>query len=552
MGFDDEFLTEIRKDFLQEAQDLLSQVESLSLQLEKNPGSTDIFSELARLAHNFKGSGKAVGFEDLANLAHHLESYMLALRDRRIDSSASNMDFLFTCLDRLKTYTGLLSKDFSAILDTTKLVVELESRTKGELSGEDGEESQPQVSTHSQVAPVPVVMSEGDSSFRVSKAKLDFLLESFGEQVILQSVLEQCRHDLQGNQDLILKTISQLNKLTIELQNHTLSLTMVSMRSTFTKLERAIRDAARLCGKEVEVAFVGEDTEIDKALIASLSDPLTHMVRNAVDHGLEDTSSRVAAGKSPMGKVSISARRVGGQMWIEVSDNGRGLNADILRSKAVEKRIMTRAQADTLSQDEAYRLIFANGFSTKDVASEISGRGVGMNVVQERIQNLRGSIEIKTSLGEGTCFQLKMPLSLAIFNGALVRINSNRFIVPSSEIEEVSRIPIESLETCIRGMHGVKAVRVRNEIFEVIDLRERFGGQSNGNDVTALLTRKGRARAFLVDEILGIQKIVQKPLSDEVKSRPEYVAATILGDGSPSIVLSLDAVVLNGIKTHAA
>ncbi len=547
MTDDDEFFKELKEGFLQEALDLLMRVEGLSLKLEKSANPTEIYEELARLAHNLKGSGKALGFIEISTLAHGVEDYLLAIKNQVIPNTPENMSFLFGCLDTLKRSVEVLAADPQAKVNHDELVSDLKRRSQPNQISEVVEiGAAPTVAAAPTATAVPAKTStlEG-ASFRVSKAKLDYLLEAFGEQVILQSTLDQCKENWEEHRDLLLKTIAQMSKLTLELQSHALSLTMVNLRATFTKLERAVRDAAQHCHKDVTFSFSGEATEIDKTMMDALADPLIHMVRNAVDHGLEDSDQRAGIGKPRTGRVHVEARRVGGQFWLEVRDDGRGLDPALLKRKAVQKGLLSEEKAQRLTDGEAYRLIFASGFSTKETVSEVSGRGVGMNVVEESIQRLKGRVELESQLGQGMLIRIKLPLTLAIFNGAVVRIDQSRFIVPSSEIDEVSRIRSIDASSWVSTGPGQFMMRIRDELFEVIDLRRcltRDAGQRTYEikDVPVLLTRKHRNRAFLIDEIQGVQKIVQKPLSSEVKNRPGYVAGTILGDGSPGIVLNLE------------
>lgn len=558
MSEQDDFLQELRESFLQEAQDLLGRVEELSLSLEKNPSSAEVYSELARLAHNFKGSGKAVGFDQISGLGHELESYILAIQKGTVPSSPENLDFLFACLDRLKLDVQKLLTNPRLQLEYTDLIEGLHNRIKHPeaVKAHAFRPAPASVNAEQDLMPTVSPAAAAQASFRVSKGKLDFLLEAFGEQVILQSTLEQCKEDVITHQELLRKTITQLSKITAELQNHALSLTLVSIRGIFTKLERAARDAGRVCSKEIDFSIGGAETEADKSLIDELSDPLTHMVRNAVDHGLESFEERLSLGKKPQGSVSVRAKRMGSQLWIEVQDDGKGLDPEKIKSKAIEKGILSKGDAMKLSESDAFQLIFANGFSTKEAVSEVSGRGVGMNVVQETVDRLKGQVEIESQLGKGTLFRLKLPLSLAIFNGAIVLVNETRYVIPNTEIEEISRISKNLASERVELSAHHQVIRIRGELFDLIDLRDRLGSGGKARtalppkDIPVLLTRRGKNRAFLVDEIIGVQKVVQKPLGDEVKSSPGYVAGTILGDGTPGVILNLEALV-SGMR-HAA
>jgi two-component system chemotaxis sensor kinase CheA len=525
---DESFELELKQGFLEEAKELLGRVEALSLQLEKDPSRMDLYAEFARMAHNFKGSGKAVGFDHLSSLGHRLEDYVLAIQKEKLPASTPNLDFLFQCLDHLKSMVDLLSMDLNAVLDPSEVIAQIDQRISGEPAASDtlevAEVHAPVVAKNTVVTQKPVDV------FRVPKPKLDSLLELVGEQMILQSFLDQNKDDLDGNRERILKTITQLGKITAEIQSHALSLTLVQITPLFTKLERATRDAAHTCGKQVDVHLLGGETEIDKTLVDGLSDALTHVVRNAVDHGLTES-----------GTVFIEARRSGGQLWIEVRDNGKGMDPALLKQKALSKGLISESEASAMNDSEAFQLIFKNGFSTKESVSEISGRGVGMNVVEETVRGLKGSIEIQSAIGQGTCFRLKLPLSLAIFNGAVVRVRDSRFVIPSSEISEISRINLENRIALDRNTFGI---RIRDELFELVDLRQTLFGSlpgevSDQREIPVLLFRGTRSRAFVVNEILGMQKIVQKPIGDEVKSHGEYAAGTIFGDGVPGIILSL-------------
>jgi len=558
MNQDDSFFLEIQDSFLQEALDLLQKVESLSLNLEKNPDNVETYEELARLAHNFKGSGKAVGFDHISKFAHKVEDYVLAIKAKKIQASIQNLDLLFKSLDRLKDSIEKLIQNKSANLDHDDLInlivhslqnpsdhqpislepaVEKQNETKSKEFAD--KKQKVEVAAKNSTNSVETVL-------RIQKNKIDHLLEAFGEQVILQSTLEQCKYDLEKNKDLISKTISQLTKLTFELQNHTLSLTLIQLGPLFTKLERAIRDASKDCGKKIEVILSGSETEVDKTLIDALSDALTHMVRNAVDHAIENAADRLLSGKPEDGKVTIAAKRNGDQLWIEVCDDGKGLDDESIKSKAIEKGLITADKASRLNKEESYKLIFANGFSTKEQVTELSGRGVGMNVVAEAVDALNGKIEIFSEIGKGTTFRLKLPISLAIFNGTVIRLQNSRFVVPNADISEVGQYNIAA-KVELNDRH--QAIKIRDDVYELIDLRKKFKLQISAAGLTEqnetlpiLISKKHGNKAFVVDEILGMQKVVQKPLGTDVKSNPMFSAATILGDGTPGVILNLNEI----------
>ncbi|MCX6117548.1 MAG: chemotaxis protein CheA [Proteobacteria bacterium] len=576
MTEEEDSIKEIQDSFLMEAHDLLSKVESLSLSIERDRNDIKAFEELARLAHNFKGSGKAVGFDHISKFAHKIEDYILAIRHKEIRCSTENLDLLFKCLDVLNIDIQKLMINRDLALDYDANISEIETRLhsseNSELSLKIDQDISTFESTLSDKASTPTnfpllkkasVTPSGETPnleaskeaekhknntqtefLRVAKSKIDYLVESFGEQVILQSMLEQNKFNLGQNQEILAKAITQLSKLTFELQNHALSLTMIQLFPTFTKLERAVRDAAKQCNKKVVVVLNGAETEVGKPLIEALSDPLTHMVRNAVDHAIEASAKRLAKGKPEEGKVIVSAWRSGGQFLIEIIDDGKGMDPQLLKSKAIDKGLISASDASLMPDSEAFKLIFENGFSTKDQVSELSGRGVGMNVVSETVKSLNGSIEIESVIDKGTCLRLKLPLSMAIFNGAVIKVNGSRYVVPNSEISEIFRI---SPDAFLKMSDTKFVVRIRDEIFQVIDLRKCLNNDlkpqlplSPKVKKPLILSRKHGNKAFLIDEVIGMQKIVQKQIGDEIKSRPSYVAGTILSDGTPGVVLSLE------------
>jgi two-component system, chemotaxis family, sensor kinase CheA len=570
MSEETDFFAEIQESFLLEAIDLLDTVENLSLSLEKNPGDPEIYNNLARLAHNFKGSGKAVGFDHISKFAHKVEDFILAIKSNTILSERKNIDLLFECLDRLKEDIKQLRIDKNSTLDHSIYIDKIVSTIEGGSQVAVTESAnlaikQINEAPFSEPTPTPafatihelkkaqppihreIQKSDQTEYLRVAKSKIDYMLETFGEQVILQSMLDQNKYSLDNDPEMIVKTITQLTKLTLELQNHVLSLTMIPLTQTFTKLERAVRDAAKHCEKNIDVNIHGQNTEAGKPLVDALSDPLTHIVRNAVDHAIESEEDRLKLSKPAFGTINITAERSGGQLWLTISDDGRGLNPQKLKEKAIQKNLISDTAASKLSDSEAYNLIFAPGFSTKDVVSEISGRGVGMNVVSEVIKSLNGSVEIQSEINVGTKFILKVPLSLAIFNGAIIKVHGNRYVVPNSEISEICRIDPDSFS---KVSSSNTAVKIRDEVFHLIDLRRIFQihgqkletshrSEKKPRCLPVILSRKHGNNAFLVEEIEGIQKIVQKQVGEELRAHPGFVAGTILSDGTPGIVISL-------------
>jgi two-component system chemotaxis sensor kinase CheA len=317
---------------------------------------------------------------------------------------------------------------------------------------------------------------------------------------------------------------------------------MVGLRGLNSKLERVIRDTSIQTRKKINFSFEGLDQELDKTIVDQLSDPLIHMVRNSVDHGIESVDERINLGKSEVGTIKITARREGGTFVIHIQDDGKGLSREKIFQKAKEKKIISGDE--NLSDPEVFELIFENGFSTKESASEISGRGVGMNVVKEMILSMKGSYEIESELNVGTIFKIKLPLSLSLFNGVIVESGNERYIIPSSQINEI----IDSREVSLVRIDGQgsckEVLQIKDEVIEtraLLELLHKKNKEKNCESAVYIVTSFSNKRfALRVDRLLSIQKIAQKPLSPEMRISPGASGITILGDGKPVIILDLN------------
>lgn len=398
----------------------------------------------------------------------------------------------------------------------------------------------------------------------MSLDRLEHLVNLVGEMVILQSVLRE--NSIQIASPLVRNTIHQLGKVTQSVQDLSMSLRMVPLRQTFQKMQRIVRDVSRQLSKQVELSVAGEETEVDKTVLEFLGDPLVHLVRNAVDHGIESPEQRKNAGKSEKGRIELKAYHRSGNLMIEVVDDGGGINADRLRAKALEKGILKPGQ--TISDDEARNLIFHPGFSTKEQVSDISGRGVGMDVVKTQIEKLQGEIAIQTVIGKGTRFTLRLPLTLAILEGMVMRCASERFVVPLAHVHETVRINREEI-TFATGLGQVLLLRGESiPLYQLSDLMKIIPGVMPGKGQTlapmqaALAARPPEPSAVIVrlldhpfavqvDEIMGQNQVVVKKLGSELAHLKTFSGGTILGDGRPSLILELiELVRANGKSTR--
>ncbi|HSW51037.1 MAG TPA: chemotaxis protein CheA, partial [Bryobacteraceae bacterium] len=377
------------------------------------------------------------------------------------------------------------------------------------------------------------------ASVRVETSKLDYLMDMVGELVIAQSLI---RHNprLAALQDSRLQgDVSQLARITGEVQRTTMSMRMLPIGQLFQRTARLVRDLSRKAAKQVELETSGEDTELDKSIAEELADPLMHMVRNSIDHGIESTEARAAAGKSPTARIRLAAYHQGGQIVVEISDDGRGLDRHKILAKAVEKGL---AAGDAqLSEAEIFHLIFEPGFSTAAQVTDISGRGVGMDVVRRHVQKLRGRIDVQSKPGKGTTFLLKLPLTLAIIEGLVVVVGEYRYIIPIFAVREMFRPTPEALST-VQGREEMAMVRGR--LLPVVRLHRRFGVRPRSEDpcegLLAVAESEGKLFCVLVDDVVGKQEVVIKSLGESLKNIAGVAGGAILGDGRVGLILDME------------
>jgi two-component system chemotaxis sensor kinase CheA len=553
----DDFENELRLGFLEEARELLSNAEQCFLNLEKAKDDPQVIEEIFRLAHNIKGSAGAVGFQDLKEFTHKLESLLLRLKNKEIQIDKAMVSLLLKCNDHLCQSIDRLRQNPEADCTNPVLLRELDIKldpAAGQVVIENDPWRQPELSADVASAPPATVSpaassphpqtagatqaARGDETIRVNLSRIDNLLNNVGELVILQTVLSQQR--LAVASALLQKTIGQMNKIVKEIQQTSMGLRMLPLKQTFQKMQRIVRDTSQALGKEATLHMSGEDIELDKTMLEQLSDPLVHLVRNAVDHGLETTDERRDQGKDPQGHIHLSAYHRGGKVLIEIRDDGKGLNPVTLRQKAVEKGLLR--ESDTLTDAQAYQLIFAPGFSTKTEVSDVSGRGVGMDVVKTNIAGLQGEIEIDTELGRGTCFRIALPLTLAIVDGMVVTQTDQRFVIPIAQVSESLRPKQEDVSFV---NETGEVLVLRGESMPLFRLESLLGQRAERThaawEAIVLVVREAGSKSFAVavDEIVCQQQVVIKQLGREIRELPGVSGAAILGDGRAGLILDL-------------
>jgi two-component system, chemotaxis family, sensor kinase CheA len=376
---------------------------------------------------------------------------------------------------------------------------------------------------------------------RVQTAKLDYLMDMVGEMVITQSLIRHNPAFASVQNPKLASDLSQLTRITGEVQRTTMAMRMITVGQVFQRSSRLVRDLSRKAGKQVKLEILGEETEVDKTIAEELTDPLLHMVRNSCDHGVETPEERIAAGKSPTARIKLAAYHQGGQIVIEIADDGRGLARDKILAKAVQKGLIEPNAH--LSEQEIFNLIFEPGFSTAAQITDLSGRGVGMDVVRRNIQKLRGRIEIQSKVGQGTTFFLKPPLTLAIIEGLVVGVGPHRYIVPIYAVRELISPKPDTIST----VHGRNEMAmVRDRVLPVMRLSTRFGVTPKSEDAcqSLLVVTECQDQQFclLVDEVLGKQEVVIKSLGETLKDIPGITGGAILGDGRVGLILDLEGV----------
>jgi len=597
----DDFEKELKQIFLAEAGQLLVDAEQCFLSLESSPKDSNLLDKIFRLAHNLKGSSKAVGFDEMGAFTHELESLLLKLKSGDLLVQSSTVSLLLRSNDHLCKMVQALNADLGAKFDSAQLIEEIHAQMSGTAAvaspasapeptasaaapldapseGPSGAEVEtalapdlsfetlteatlnevpkfeepiteaPIVAAPIQVAPemkapptstVPNP-SGGEESIRVSLARLEKLLNFVGELVILQTVLNE--QALGSNPALLRKTAQQMGKVTKEIQDISMSLRMVPVKQTFQKMQRIVRDTSSALGKKINLTLQGEETELDKTVLENLSDPLVHLIRNSVDHGIELPEVRARNGKSETGNIFLRAYHQSGKLVIEVADDGGGIDPDRLLQKAIEKGILK--PGTQLSKKDAIALIFAPGFSTKAEVTEVSGRGVGMDVVKTNIERLKGEVHVDSEIGKGTTLRIVLPLTLAIIDGMIVMSHESRYVVPLSHIHEsLKPVPGDIRKTA--GLGDMLLLRGENlPLYSLAELLGQRRKEEENRDSIALVIRtQATPFAVMVDDIIGRHQVVIKKLGQEVQNLKGLGGSAILGDGKPALILELSELI---------
>ena len=537
---------ELVADFVTESREHLRTIEQNVLELEQEPGRAEPVHAIFRAFHTIKGIAGFLEFGSIQEISHETETLLDLVRNGKLALGSPIVDVILEAADYLgrevsrieagrtqeSVSTGPLLAKLQAALHNSSEAQPASAAPPCEKSEEPAEEA-----LETQAFPAGAALT---SFIKVDTAKLDSLVDMVGEMVIAQSLV---RHspELSGSQNALLQRhVAQLSRITDEVQKIAMSMRMVPVRMLFQKMARLLRDVCRKAGKQAELVTYGDDTELDRSIVEDLADPLMHMVRNAIDHGIEPPQERLAAGKPAAGRIELRASHQGGHILIEMADDGRGMNRDAILRKALAKGLVTEAAA--LTDSDVYNLIFQPGFSTAEKVTDISGRGVGMDVVKRQVQKLRGRTEIHTEAGKGSTFRLTVPLTLAIIDGLVVGVGTERYIVPVFAVKRMLR-PTPGMLSTIENRHEVALIGER--VLPVVRLYRRFGVQPRSEDplesLLILTESHGTEYCLMVDALLGKQEVVIKSLGDSLRKISGVAGGAILGDGRVGLILEMNA-----------
>jgi two-component system chemotaxis sensor kinase CheA len=574
-------MDEIIKEFLVESNDNLDQLDRDLVDLEKDPQSSELLGRIFRAIHTVKGTSGVLGFGKLESVAHVGENLLSRMRDGKLRLSAEITTGLLRMVDAIREVLNAIEisgsegdGDYSRTIAMLKDLLERDgrptaiprlgqiivqqaeqavqaalaaqqsgdSRKLGEILVEQGEISpwavQEALKTQQQ-RPESASQVSG-SSIRVDVNLLDKLMNLVGELVLARNQVLQ----FTGTQKdpSFLGTAQRLNLITTELQEGVMKTRMQPIGNVWNKFPRVIRDLATQFGKRVRLEMEGSETELDKTIIEAIKDPLTHVIRNAVDHGIESPEERQAKGKDAEGTLSLRAFHEGGQVNIEIVDDGRGLDQERLKQKALERGQLSPDHAARMSEREVLNLIFLPGLSTARQVTNVSGRGVGMDVVKTNIEKIGGTVDVYSTRDQGTTLKIKIPLTLAIIPALIATSGGERFAIPQVSLLELVRLEAEHQETAIEMVHGAPVYRLRGKLLPLVYLNEQLrlaGVDMRGAVNIVVLQADDRQFGLVVDEINDTEEIVVKPLGKQFKGNACFAGATIMGDGKVALILDV-------------
>jgi two-component system chemotaxis sensor kinase CheA len=527
----DSDIAELRTAFFIQAEEILDNLQQQIMAVESNP-CEDNWKTLKRTFHTLKGDSKAMGFNSLSAFAHKVEDLIAGIKDREPDKTF--IDLLFECADSLKTFCYALANGKES--DVSDILSKIDCRRK------DNETFMVHKGMNERVlsSKTDKTFGRGMPFLKIEPERVDRIMNLVGELVIGRSTMSRITSDIDNlDKDQISSRLEGLNssfeRTLSDLQRSVMKVRMLPVDFVFRRFPRIVRDLSAERGKIVRLQIKGEKTELDKSVVDVIGEPLLHIIRNAVDHGIETPEERKASGKNEEGLIYLRAFHQGNQMVIEVEDDGRGIDADKITEKAIQKGIITEEDAKKMTAKDVVNLIFVSGFSTSENVTEVSGRGVGMDIVKDVVESLRGIIEINSEKGRGTIITLRLPMTLAIIKSILFFYKNNIFAVPLASVTEIIRTSPKNVDT----ITGSPVLRHRGGIVPLLSID---GAMNNSSKLFIILIGVAQQRAGLVTEgIIGEEELVIKSMDERV-STGLAAGASILGDGR--VVLILDPLYL--------
>jgi two-component system, chemotaxis family, sensor kinase CheA len=582
-------------DFISESSEHLESAEADLLHIEECPDDPETINSIFRAFHTIKGVAGFLNLKQIGSLAHVAENLLDEARKEKIILGGSSVDTIFESIDVMKQMFSALQQavendqhvqpyqKLQPLIDRIKQCTSGKSPPikLGEVIVQEGTASAAEVrdALHEQQTSSPdkkigeilvdkkVVTEQqidkalqdqklppaarsnenkkivNDTTVKVTTGRLDSLINMVGELVIAQSMVSQGLDEHIRADQRLARNVRHLDKITRELQELSMSMRMVPVQGVFQKMARLVRDLSRKAGKDIEFVMTGAETELDRNVVEAIADPLVHMVRNSVDHGVETPEERSGKGKPPQGRVELKAFHQGGNIVIEICDDGKGLNREKILEKAIACNIVKEGQE--LSDGEIYRLVFHAGLSTAEKITDVSGRGVGMDVVRKNIESLRGRIDIESTIDKGSTFSIRLPLTLAVIDGQVVNVGKETYVIPSVSIEHSIRPQPEQLKT-VQGARG-EMVMIRGKLLPLVKLYRLFGIESELIDpceaLIVVVTDGDNRCCVQVDSLLGQQQVVIKSLGDYLGSIKGVSGAAIMGDGNVSLIVDVPGLI---------
>lgn len=542
--------------FLNGSVDIIEEIQNNFVKLEKRPDDSDLIAKTFGLVHSIKGNAGFMGFKEIEEVAFDIETILDSLRSKELEIDETIISIMLSNAEIIANRLAEMQKNEEAsakiIEDETPFNEDLYAKTEESapkiiLEQTKPTEVQPKAETPKQQPPVAdkkqQILAAQKKDIRVETGKIDKLFDLVGELITIESMVTN-NPDLKGlDLPSFNKSANMLNKITRELQEITMSVRMMPLEGLFNKMKRLVRDVSLKMNKKIEFSISGQDTEMDKNVIDEIADPLVHILRNAIDHGVETPQKRLESGKNEVGNVSLSARYEGNEILVIVEDDGKGIPRDIILKKAIERGLV-QGTGEKLSDKEVFQLIFEPGFSTADTVTDISGRGVGMDVVRKNIEQLRGNIDIESELGKGSRFTFRIPLTLAILESMVIRIGKSKYALPILAVSESLKV---SKKNITETMDGLEMIKIRNEVLPVYRLHEIFNiePESTNLDDGIIMVIESRSKkvCLFADEIIGQQQAVIKSLTDYIGKVAGIMGCMILGDGGIGLIIDIESLI---------